>query len=102
MKSILVALFIISGQAMAANCISEVNADFQKQEPKLQVREVSQKGSLKAGEDRPYLQGEIFNNKKITLDIYEIESFFMASFVHVALVDPSTCKVESLTEVLFE
>ncbi|MBL7687129.1 MAG: hypothetical protein JNJ49_03770 [Bdellovibrionaceae bacterium] len=102
MKFLVFALALISSQAMASNCEVEVAADFAKLHPKYNILGVEKKGQLRAGEEKPYLAGEIWNETNEDLDIYEIHSGFMASFVHVALVKPATCEIQSLSEVLFE
>ena len=102
MKFLLLALLTLSGQAMASNCLEAAISNHSKVHPRLGIVEVKFKGVLLPGEDKPYMQGEIWNDKKVSLDIYEIKSIFMASFVHVALVDKKTCETKKLIEVFFE
>ena len=102
MKFLLLALFTLSGQAMASNCLKAAITNHGRVHPRLGIVEVRYKGALLPGEDKPYMQGEIWNDKKIPLDIYEIKSVFMASFIHVALVDKKTCETKKLIEVFFE
>lgn len=102
MKLFLLAAFVMSSQAFASNCFKEVNDAFVEAHPKHVLHSIKQDGMLKPKEDRPYRMGEIWNNTNDRLDIYVIESGFMASFTHVALVENKTCKVENLIEVAFK
>ena len=61
---------------------------------------------IKPGEDRGYLQGEIWQDKGATFDaqIYEVSiSVYSAStIIYAYLMNPETCKVAAFIEVFYE
>lgn len=93
---------IFTSNVFAANCINQVNTAFTNAHPKFSVVSIKRVGQLAAGEDTLLQMGEIWNNSKYTVDVYYVESSFMARFGHGVLVEPKTCKVENIIEVLFE
>jgi len=102
MKFIILIFLMISGQAMASDCFSQVAKSFKEMNPKHFVKQIKYMGVLKPSEEKPYYQQEIWNDSKKSLDIYEVESSFMAKFVHVLLVDKESCQVKKSIEVFFE
>lgn len=103
MKKIFIIALMISNAAFAtADCSKQVEAAFNKSQPRMNLISVSPNGQLAPGEDRPYMQEEIWNNSKITLDVYHIEAGFMARFAYAALVNPKTCEVKNIIEVFFQ
>ena len=69
---------------------------------KLALKSIEYKGNLNSGEEIFYHRTEIWNAKKYPLDLYIINSSFMAGFTHAALVKKSNCRVERLIEVDLE
>ena len=102
MKTLAIALCLLSLNALASDCLPQAVEGFKKTHPKFIIQEVRNQGVLRGGEEKPYLQGEIWNSGSIDLQVVEIKSSFMASFVHVALMDPGSCKMDNLIEVFFE
>lgn len=102
MKTILLLALALFTSTSFAKCEQRVETIYKSQNPRMSIRSVARKGSLKANTEVPYLQGEIWNNTNKTLGVYEIEAVFMARFVYVALVDESNCAVKNIIEVLYE
>jgi hypothetical protein len=102
MKIIALLIGIVSFNSFAADCLPQAISTFKKEHPEFVISEVKANGVLKAKAEMPYLQGEIWNSSSKDLRIVEIKSGYMASFVHVALMDPADCRMVNLIEVLFE
>jgi hypothetical protein len=103
MKTLMLLALVLSTSAFAGpDCLRSVEASFKKSYPKYDLRLIKPNGKILPKTDRPYLQEEIWNESDVTLDIYEIQSSFMAKFVHVALVDGKSCEVKNMMEVFFE
>lgn len=93
---------LLTSQVFAANCFNQVNTAFLKQNPQHHVHSVKRMGQLAAGADMPIGMGEVWNSSQNTVDVYYVESGFMAKFGHAVLVAPKTCNVEKIIEVFFE
>lgn len=103
MKLIAAALLLTTFSSFAGvDCTKNVEKTFRKSQPKMTLNSIVLNGKLAPGEDRPYMQQEIWNDTKSSLDIYHVEASFMARFAYVALVNPQNCEVKNLIEVLFE
>lgn len=101
MKMILLMSLLFTSSVYAAKCAKQVTELFKQENPRFIINSVKYEGVLKAGEEKPYLQAEIWNSGRTPLEIYRIDSSFMAGFTHVALVSATTCRVANLIEVDF-
>ncbi len=100
MKTLIALITLFSLQAYAADCTQVVAKAFKKNHPDFNVKSVTRNGMIQPGEDMSYLQGEIWNNEKMPLAIYEVRSFFMMNFGHVILADEKNCSLKYFFEVL--
>ncbi len=105
MKKIVLALTLLvslSSIAGIMDCNREVKTYFAEQHAMFSIESVLYIDQIAAHTSQPYFQGEIWNNSDQNLAVYEIQSFFMAEFTHVALVQEDGCIVKNLIEVGFE
>lgn len=102
-STLAIVTFMLSSLAYAqSDCSQDVQRAFQQDNPRFKVKSVKAIGEeLAPGEDRPYFQGEIWNDTNQPLDVYEIKTFFMADYTYVALVD-DYCEVINFIQVGFD
>lgn len=103
MKKLFLGLsLLLTSQVFASNCFNEVNSAFAQAHPKFNIISIKADGILAPNEDRPYKMNEVWNSANHPVEIYYVESAFMARFGHAVLVEPKTCRVERIIEVYFK
>ena len=99
--SVTILAFLISSIAQA-DCTVEVQEYFKQKHPIYNLQNVNKVKVISANSSMLYYESEIWNETDQDLTIYDIESFFMADFAHIALVNEDDCSIQSLIEVGFD
>lgn len=106
--SILLVVFSINSFAGTEGCIQEVTKTAYKAHglsggTTMLNRVEATKTFVKPGEDKPYLQGEIWHDKDadFTAKVYEVEItvYSALKLIYAYLVNPQTCETSSIIEV---